>query len=92
MRYEDKDNLNNAYKEKMNKYKETANFIKAKLNAVQALVVPIVVGCKGALPRITQENMKLLGLNKQDALTAPMIALRSSIEMANEFIDYDHTR
>ncbi|XP_017794406.1 PREDICTED: uncharacterized protein LOC108575978 [Habropoda laboriosa] len=46
---------------------------------------------KGAMPKDTKENMKVLGLKANHMLTVSLIALRSSIEMANQFIDYDYT-
>ncbi|CAK9834503.1 Retrovirus-related Pol polyprotein from type-2 retrotransposable element R2DM [Anthophora retusa] len=92
VRYEDKDNLQKAYKQKIYKYKETAEMIRIKTMGTEAEVVPVVVGCRGAMPKSTKENLKRLGLKQKDMLTASLIALRSSLEMANMFIDYDHTR
>lgn len=79
-------------KKKINKYNGIAKYIRARLNVMQAVVVSIVIGYRGTLSRATIENIKSLDFSKSDALTASMIVLRSSIEMANEFIDYDHTR
>ncbi|CAK9796162.1 Retrovirus-related Pol polyprotein from type-2 retrotransposable element R2DM [Anthophora quadrimaculata] len=90
VRYEDQDNLQKAYKQKIYKYKDTAEILKIKINGIEAEVLPIVVGCRGALPNSTQVNLKRLGLSSKNLLTASLIALRSSIEIANAFIDYDH--
>ncbi|CAK9834605.1 Retrovirus-related Pol polyprotein from type-2 retrotransposable element R2DM [Anthophora retusa] len=92
VRYEDQDNLQKAYKQKIYKYKDTAEVLKIKINGTEAEVLPVVVGCRGAMPKCTQKNLKRLGLSNKDMLTASLIALRSSIEMANAFIDYDHIR
>ena len=91
VRYENNDSLNKAYKEKENKYKETAEIMRRDLKAKESRVLPVVIGSRGAVPRATIENLKVLGLQTKHALTASLIALRSSIEMANEFLDYDHT-
>ncbi|XP_076397910.1 uncharacterized protein LOC143266162 [Megachile rotundata] len=91
VRYEDKENLAEAYKEKMRKYKETAEFIRLRVNGATAEILPIVVGCRGAMPYLTKLNLKLLGFLQKDLITVSLIALRSSIEMATEFIDYDYT-
>ncbi|CAK9799114.1 Retrovirus-related Pol polyprotein from type-2 retrotransposable element R2DM [Anthophora plagiata] len=90
VRYEDQENLQKAYKQKIQKYKDTAEVLRIKLNGTEAEVIPIVVGCRGAMPKCTKNNLKRLGLRKDNMLTASLIALRSSIEMANLFIDYDH--
>lgn len=92
VRYEDKESLRKAHKEKQNKYRETAEHIRRRLGCDKAEVIPIVVGCRGALPAATVKGLKALGLGKGEMLTASMIALRSSIEMANAFIDYSHMR
>lgn len=89
VRYEDRSNLKNAFKEKENKYKETAEYIKSKIGCSSAEVLPIVVGSRGAIPNQTRLNLKKLKFNKQEMITISMIALRSSLEMANAFIDYD---
>lgn len=78
-------------KKKIKKYNGIAKYIRARLNVMQAVVVSIVIGYRGTLSRATIENIKSLDFSKSDALTA-MNVLRSSIEIANEFIDYDHTR
>lgn len=80
VRYENNDSLNKAYKEKENKYKETAEIMRRDLKAKESRVLPVVIGSRGAVPRATIENLKVLGLQTKHALTASLIALRSSIE------------
>jgi len=46
----------------------------------------------GTMPRKTVENLKRLGLRDQDMMMVPMLALRSSVEIVNIFIDYDRNR
>ncbi|XP_076763610.1 uncharacterized protein LOC143431008 [Xylocopa sonorina] len=55
VRYEDKENVHNVYQEKLRKYKDTAEYIELKLNGLTAQVVPIVIGCRGAVLKCTRE-------------------------------------
>ncbi|KMQ92432.1 r2 protein [Lasius niger] len=89
VRYEDRNSIKDAFKEKSDKYTETADFIKRRLGCQSAEVLPIVVGSRGAMPAQTQANLKKLGCTKSEMKTISLIALRSSIEIANAFIDYD---
>lgn len=68
---------------------EIAESIKQRLGCSAAEVLQIVVGCRGAIPGNTKENLRKLGLKMHDLITISIIALRSSIEIANAFIDYD---
>ena len=43
------------------------------------------------MPQATVDSLKILGIQTKHALMASLIALRSSIKIANEFLDYDHT-
>lgn len=89
VRYENEASLRKAFKEKTEKYRETAEYIKNGTRCAEACVIPIVVGSRGTIPKETVENLKKLKIKSKDILTISMIALRSSIEMANAFIDYD---
>lgn len=89
VRYENTATLQRAFADKSEKYAETASYIKQRTRSTKAEVLPIVVGSRGAMPLRTVNNLKTLGLSKSDMLTISMIALRSSIEIANAFIDYD---
>ncbi|XP_061942880.1 uncharacterized protein LOC133667679 [Apis cerana] len=90
VRYENNDSLRKAYKEKYKKYEKTAETLKQRFKAKESRVIPVVIGCRGAVPRATVESLRILGLQTKHALTASLIALRSSIEITNEFLDYDH--
>lgn len=92
VRYEMNDNLRKAYQEKLSKYRETAEYIRIKTNSREGKILPIVVAARGAMPTRTQENLRSLGLRKEDMVTISLIALRSSLEMANAFIDYERIR
>lgn len=89
VRYENRASLAEAYREKQKKYKATAEHIRKQLGCQRAEVLPIVVGSRGAMPEKTKANLKALGLGNNDMMTISLIALRSSIEIVNAFIDYD---
>jgi len=87
VRYENKDFLALAAKEKVDKYNPIASKLKRDLKTKSARVVPIVIGSRGAIPKGTVQELKKLKIAKKDWLTISMIALRSSIEIANAFMD-----
>lgn len=87
VRYENKDYLAAAATEKRDKYKCILPKLKATFKAKTAKVIPIVIGSRGAIPKQTVLALEELKINKTDWLTMSMIALRSSIEMINTFMD-----
>lgn len=89
IRYEDKDYLKVAAEEKVEKYKTTAELIRDKTKCKTSEVLPIVIGSRGTIPKNTKACLKKLGFNQKDMLTISLMTLRSSIEIANAFIDYD---
>lgn len=89
IRYEDKNYLKVAAEEKINKYSTTAELIKTRTGCINSEVLPIVIGSRDILPKDTKTCLKKLSFNQQEMLTISMMALRSSLEIANAFIDYD---
>lgn len=89
VRYEHRDYLQVANKEKKEKYAPCLENIRQQMMCSESEVLPVVIGSRGAMPRDTVENLKILGLKKNDILTIALNVLRSSIEIANIFIDYD---
>lgn len=89
VRYENKNHLALGAAEKVQKYKAILGQLKRDLNARTARVVPIVVGSRGALPGSTIRALRSLGVAKKHWLTISLIALRSSIEIYNSFMDYN---
>ena len=88
VRYEHRSSLVDGAEEKRRKYSCLLPQFERELGRGQiAEVIPIVVGSRGAIPSITREALQRLGFGKKDRLTISMIALRSSIEMANAFMD-----
>lgn len=89
IRYEDKNYLKIAAEEKIEKYKTTAELLQNTMKAKTSEVLPVVIGSRGTIPKDTKLNLKKLGFNQKDMLTISLMTLRSSIEIANAFIDYD---
>ncbi|MDD9338886.1 MAG: hypothetical protein PV362_04355, partial [Providencia heimbachae] len=88
VRYEQGETLKRAYSEKYNKYKCLKELVQNIFGVPSCEVLPLVVGSRGAMPRSTLNTFEELTKNgKKDALTASMIALRSSIEITNAFLD-----
>jgi len=91
VRHEDGDHLTRAAAEKVRKYKDLLPQVREMFSALQGgEVLPIVVGTRGAMPKATLKHLRKLGIGSAaDHLTISLMALRSSIEMYHEFIDYD---
>ncbi|XP_076660648.1 uncharacterized protein LOC143364009 [Halictus rubicundus] len=80
--------LNRAAEEKKVKYLTLLPQVVRQLGVMRASVLSIAVGSRGAIPTVTLMELKKLDINRNERITMSMIALRSSIEIANEFIDY----
>jgi hypothetical protein len=87
VRYENKDYLSKAEKEKVDKYQPCLNYLKRRLNVSGGLVLPVVLGSRGAITPKSEQNLKLMGVTNNVIKTIIMNILRSSIEMCNIFID-----
>lgn len=87
VRHEDIDYLEVGAKDKVRKYSPL--FPQLALGR-EGAVLPLVVGTRGAMPKSTIKSMKLLGSGtKHRFTTMSLIALRCSIEIYHNFIDYD---
>ncbi|KAG7196444.1 hypothetical protein KM043_000647 [Ampulex compressa] len=91
VRYENRDYLELARKEKLQKYNNLVDLLKTRFNKKGGQVIPIIIGSRGAIPAETKQCCRLLKLSARDVKTMSLIALRSSIEIFNLFIDYDKT-
>lgn len=88
VRYEKGAYLAEAEKEKKRKYQGVAKLMAQRLGTTKSQVIPIVIGSRGAITRRTVNALDKLGINRKDKLTIALMTLRSSIEIANAFIDY----
>lgn len=88
VRYEHRDYLAKGAEKKIRKYTKLIEPLKRSWGVTKGEVVPIVVGSQGAIPADTKAALRKFGISsKKDILTISMIALRSSIEIANTFIN-----
>jgi hypothetical protein len=87
VRYENKDYLSKAEREKVDKYQKCTEFLKKKFNVSEGLVLPVVLGSRGVITPKSEDNLKLMGVSKSIIKTIVLNVLRSSIEMCNIFLD-----
>ena len=67
VRYENKDYLAKAEKEKINKYRPCLKALKDLLNASGGEVLPVVLGSRGAIAPNTERVLKRLGIADKDS-------------------------
>jgi hypothetical protein len=87
IRYENKDYLSKAEKEKLDKYLPCMEYLKGKLNCSGGHVLSAVLDSRGAMTSNTEANLRSMGVSKNVIKTIIMNILRSSIEMCNIFLD-----
>lgn len=90
VRHEDGDGLARGHQDKIRKYGRLLPQLAARFGATEAEVLPVVVGTRGAIPRSTVESLTKLGVTgRQARMTMSLIALRCSIELFHDFMDYE---
>ncbi|KAG5868428.1 hypothetical protein JTB14_029044 [Gonioctena quinquepunctata] len=90
VRHEDGDGLATGRNSKIEKYSQLLPQLRQRYQTAEAKVLPIVVGTRGAMPRESTRCLAKLGLNSKSILkTISLIALRSSIEIYHDFMDYN---
>jgi hypothetical protein len=90
VRHEDGDYLAQGHHSKLEKYSRLIPHLRTVFGATSGVVLPIVVGTMGAMPRETVKALATLGIkDRKTLLTISLIALRSSIEIYHDFMDYD---
>jgi hypothetical protein len=83
--------LQEGYNEMYRKYTPLLPVLMKQFNCTSGKVLPVVVGTRGAIPKSTIASLEELHIKKTGMLiTIALIALRSSIEMYLEFLDYNH--
>ncbi|XP_026478345.1 uncharacterized protein LOC113384801 [Ctenocephalides felis] len=88
VRLEQGNSLGKANMEKILKYECLYPEVLNITGATHCRVLPIVVGSRGSLPPKTLSNLSLLSKRpKHTGLTSVLVALRTSIEMSNRFLD-----
>uniref|UniRef100_A0A6M2DYL2 Putative reverse transcriptase n=1 Tax=Xenopsylla cheopis TaxID=163159 RepID=A0A6M2DYL2_XENCH len=87
VRYENGGSLDRARAEKVNKYRKLIPLMLKYYKDKNWKVLPVVIGARGAIPPSTIKALKEIGIfNTQLIRTLSLIAFRSSIEMACQFI------
>jgi hypothetical protein len=90
IRHEDGANLQMGRRSKMDKYTPLLPDLRERYGVVNGEVLPIVVGTRGALPRQTIAALDKLGIHgRNDLLTISLMSLRRSIELYNNFMEYN---
>ena len=90
VRHEDKDYLQEGRRSKIEKYAPLLQQLRERLNGETAEVLPIVIETRGAIPPSTMKALDKLSINKRsDLLTISLMAFRKSIDIYNNFMDYN---
>ncbi|KAG5869820.1 hypothetical protein JTB14_037555 [Gonioctena quinquepunctata] len=90
VRHEDGKSLAIGRNSKIEKYSQLLPQLRQRYQATEAEVLPIVVGTRGAMPRESTKCLAKLGLKSKSILkTMSLIALRCSIEIYHDFMDYN---
>jgi hypothetical protein len=90
VRHEDKENLHEGRRCKIEKYTPLLPGLKERFECGNAEVLPIVIGTRGAIPQSTVNALEQLNITeRKDLLTISLMALRKSINIYNNFIDYN---
>lgn len=89
IRFENRENLLQACNEKIKKYGKCLAELKKKYKCKEGGILPVVIGCRGAIPSFTKKNLQELKISIKDMKTMSLMVLRSSLEIANAFLDYD---
>jgi hypothetical protein len=88
--HEDGDILDWAHGSKLDKYAPIIEELKKRMGAEKGDVVPVVIGTRGVMPKAMTEALKKLNITtKKILITLSLIMLRNSINIYNNFMDYD---
>lgn len=88
--HEDGNYLETGRRSKIEKYSQLLPDLQERLASEKGEVIPIVIGTRGAVPKSTFIALKKLNIKEwEDVLTISLIALRKSIKICNNFMDYN---
>jgi hypothetical protein len=88
VRHEDVGYLQRGHTEKISKYTPLLQSLAEEHQMNIGLVLPIVVGTRGAIPKSTVSCLEDLGIQDSGSLTTiALLALRSSVEIYHTFLD-----
>jgi hypothetical protein len=90
VRHEDAGYLEEGHRSNIEKYTPLLPLLAEKLDKEPGKVLPIVIGTRGAIPKKTLTSLEDLAItNKGSYMTIALLALRNSIEIYHNFMDYD---
>jgi hypothetical protein len=90
IRHEDGGYLLEGYNSKEKKYNPLLPNLMERYDTKNGEVLPIVIGTRGALPRYTIEVLEKLGIkDRRDLLTISLMSLHRSIDIYNNFMNYN---
>jgi hypothetical protein len=90
VRHEDGDMLDQAREEKLYKYGQILQLFEIRMDAEEGEILPTVIGTRGAMPSKIIDALKKLNITaKQVLISLSLTALRNTIDIYNNFIDYD---
>jgi hypothetical protein len=93
VRHEDTGYLEEGRLDKIRKYTPLLPLLAEQLQATPGKVLPIVVGTRGAIPKATIASLEELDItDKKTYTTLALLALRNSIEIYHNFMEYDIPR
>jgi hypothetical protein len=74
----------------MVKYKPLLPVLAEKLQVSPGIILAVVIGTRGAIPKSTIESLEHLGITDRGSLTTTcLMAVRSSIEIYQSFLEYN---
>jgi hypothetical protein len=92
VRHEDAGYLEESHRNKMEKYTILLPLLAEKLNKEPGKILPIVIRTRGAIPKKTVLSGRSRYYRKGLLMTIALLALRNSIEIYHNFMDYDKPR
>jgi hypothetical protein len=93
VRHEDTGYLEEGRASKIRKHKPLLPLLAEQHHAEPGWVLPIVVGTRGAIPKATIASLQDLDITDSGSyITLALLALRNSIEIYHNFMEYNASR
>jgi predicted transcriptional regulator len=90
VRHEDAGYLEEGYRSKVEKYTPLLESLASQLRVEKGLILPIVVGTRGGMPKSTVDSLREIGITDRGSyITISLLAIRHSIEIYHTFMDYN---
>ena len=81
VRFEQDNSLEEAMREKIDKYRQIFAAVKRDMGVSDVKVLPVVIGSRGAMPRATIKNLEALGIvsTAEKSMIIPVIPKHASL-------------